>query len=150
MQIVSVYTLSIGKFLNGFFVTVVQIAQIKMINETVPVYLIGAFAPIVDAMISFGYTLVFGFGKGLPQEDYNPELTNDKENLDALEANKNDNFWRVIYLFPMLINCFMLASFMLFIRNESIMFCLSEDRDEDAKALIDKVYHKNEDKIAIL
>ena len=47
MQIVSMFTLFVGKFLNGFFVTVVHMAQIKMINETVPVYLLGTCGPIV-------------------------------------------------------------------------------------------------------
>jgi MFS family permease len=47
MQVVSMYTLTLGKFLNGFFVTVVHMAQIKMINETVPVYLLGTCGPIV-------------------------------------------------------------------------------------------------------
>jgi MFS family permease len=47
MQIVSMFTLFTGKFLNGFFVTVVHMAQIKMINETVPVYLLGTCGPIV-------------------------------------------------------------------------------------------------------
>ena len=48
MQYISLPTLVIGKFLNGFFVTIVQMAQIKMINETVPVYLLGTFGPIVQ------------------------------------------------------------------------------------------------------
>ena len=47
MQIVNIYTITIGKFLNGFFVTVVHIANIKMINETVPVFLIGKFGTVV-------------------------------------------------------------------------------------------------------
>ena len=36
MQYVSLPTLAIGKFLNGLFVSVVYMAQVKMINETVP------------------------------------------------------------------------------------------------------------------
>jgi MFS family permease len=42
-QIVSTPTLCIGKFLNGFFVTVCYIASIKMLNETVPVYELGTY-----------------------------------------------------------------------------------------------------------
>jgi hypothetical protein len=62
MQILSVYPLVIGKFMNGFFVTVVHMAQIKMINETVPVYLLDKYGSIVSALTSLGYFLVFGFG----------------------------------------------------------------------------------------
>ena len=40
MQYLSLPTLILGKLLNGFFVTVVHMACLKMINESVPVYLI--------------------------------------------------------------------------------------------------------------
>jgi len=50
MQILNTYTISLGKFLNGFFVTVVHMANIKMINETVPVYLLGACGTVVGTM----------------------------------------------------------------------------------------------------
>ena len=62
MQVVSIYTLSIGKFLNGVFVTVVHVTILKMINETVPVYLIGRYGPIVQTMACVGYFLVLGSG----------------------------------------------------------------------------------------
>jgi len=47
MQILALPTLVAGKFLHGFFVTVVHMSQIKMLNETVPVYLLGQFGPLV-------------------------------------------------------------------------------------------------------
>jgi hypothetical protein len=50
MQVLNTYTISLGKFLNGFFVTVVHMANIKMINETVPVYLLGACGTVVGTM----------------------------------------------------------------------------------------------------
>ena len=50
----------------------------------------------------------------------------------------------------MFINCFMLAGFLLFVRSDSIMFCLSKDKDEEAIAAIEKVYHDSEDKGRIL
>jgi len=96
-----------------------------MINETVPVYLLGRYGPVVSAGVACGYFLVFVFGKGLPQADYNPKLMDDADNLKALEANKEDEFWRVIYIFPMVINCLMLVGFSLFIRCDPIMFCVS-------------------------
>jgi len=48
MQYLSTLVLCLGKFTNGFFVTVVHIAQIKMINETVPVHLLSKYGPIVQ------------------------------------------------------------------------------------------------------
>ena len=90
MQILSVYCLIIGKFLNGFFVTVVQITQIKMINETVPVYLLDKYGPMINVLDALGYLLVTSFGKGLPSGDYNPILGDTPSNLKALNDNKND------------------------------------------------------------
>ena len=55
-----------------------------MINETVPVYLLGRYGAVVNAMVATGYFLVFFFGIGLPEADYNPKLTDDAENMKAL------------------------------------------------------------------
>lgn len=44
----------------------------------------------------------------------------------------------------------MLMSFYSFIKQDPIMFCLSQDRDDDAMELIEKVYHDSEDKSKIL
>jgi hypothetical protein len=140
MQIVNTYTLAIGKFLNGFFVTVVHIASVKMINETAPVQLLGPCGTVVNFMLSVGYYMVLGFGFFLPAGDYNPELVNDKENEKAKVANINDQFWRLLYLIPVMINVIMLVNFIVFIREDSIMFSLSEDRDSEALKLINNVY----------
>jgi len=70
----------------------------------------------------------------------------DAENLKALEANEQDNFWRVIYIFPTLINCLMLLSFYFFIDSEPIMFSISQNNDVEALKLIDRIYDKDEDR----
>ena len=80
MQILNVWTIAIGKFLHGFFVTVVHLAAIKMVNETIPVYLLGSIGPIIQTSTAAGYLLVLGMGLGLPQNDYNPELVGDEAN----------------------------------------------------------------------
>ena len=80
MQIVNVYTISIGKFLNGFFVTVVHLSAIKMINETIPVYLLGSCGTVIQTTSALGYMLVLGLGMGLPSNDYDPELVGDEAN----------------------------------------------------------------------
>ena len=83
MQYLSTVTLCLGKFLHGVFITVVHISQIKMINETVPVNLLGKYGAIVQQGTALGYFLVLGFGLGLPQADYNPGLSDDPGNLAA-------------------------------------------------------------------
>jgi hypothetical protein len=67
-----------------------------------------------------------------------------------MQADIDDNFWRFIYLFPLIINTFMVASFMILIKHEPIMYCLSQDREDEAMQLIHKIYHHSEDKAKIL
>ena len=50
----------------------------------------------------------------------------------------------------MLISLWMLTSFLLFVRSDSIMYNLSVDKEEEAMVLIKKIYHKDEDYNAIL
>ena len=51
---------------------------------------------------------------------------------------------------PLFINVLMLINFALFIQEDSIMFNLSENRDDDAIKLIKKVYSSEEDPQEIL
>ena len=46
-QILNVYSLALGKFLRGVFVTVVHLAVIKHINETVPIDRLGRTGIII-------------------------------------------------------------------------------------------------------
>ena len=62
MQIVSGWMLILGQFLYGVFVTVVHMACLKMINETIPVYLLGSFGTVVQTGASFGHLLLLGLG----------------------------------------------------------------------------------------
>jgi hypothetical protein len=50
----------------------------------------------------------------------------------------------------MIINLWMLIGFIIFIKEETIMFSLSECREEDAMRMIKKVYHKDEDHFEVL
>ena len=75
MQILNVWTLCIGKFFHGIFVTVCHMAALKMVNETVPVYLLGKVGVVVQTSMAFGYFVVIGMGAGLPSADYDPGVT---------------------------------------------------------------------------
>jgi hypothetical protein len=94
--------------------------------------------------------LSLGLGYGLPSGDYNPILADDPENLKAKEADVADSFWRFIYVFPVFLNCIMLFNFLLFIKEEPIMYNLSKEEDAKALILIKKVYHADEDHGAVL
>jgi hypothetical protein len=124
-------------------------AATKMLNETVPVFMWGRVGVVVQTMMAFGYMLVMGMGMGLPTDDYNPALSNAKNDMAKL-ADQEDTFWRFMYIFPCFLNIWMLFNMLVFIKEDSIMFNLSKDDDESALRLIDKVYHKDEDRNEIL
>jgi len=66
MQFVWVPALVFGKLIHGFSITVVHIAAVKMLNETVPVYHLGSFGPLVQGLMAIGLGLTFGLGIFLP------------------------------------------------------------------------------------
>ena len=53
---------------------------LKMINETVPVYMLFKFGTVIQTGAAFGYLLVLGLGLGLPSADYVPGLQGNKFN----------------------------------------------------------------------
>jgi predicted nucleic acid-binding protein len=75
--------------------------------------------------------MVLALGYFMPSGDYDPEL-NTPENERAKQADIDDQFWRFLYLIPVFVN--------------AIMFNLSQDKENEALLLIDKIYHKDEDR----
>ena len=96
--------------------------------------------------------ICMSFGIFLPQGDYNPSIAFGAsiENDFARQANIDDQMWRVLYAIPLILNFYMLFIFIVFIKEDSIMFNLSQDNDSKALVLIDKIYHKSEDRNVIL
>ena len=58
----------IGKFLFGFSSGVINVAGPKMLDETVPTDLLGAFGIATNAYICLGIGLAMIVGAGLPEE----------------------------------------------------------------------------------
>ena len=113
MQYLNFEVLFICKLLNGFLVTVVHIDSVKMINETIPVYLLDSYGLSVGVMGGVGYLLVMGLGLGLPNEDYSPGLIGNPINDAAKQADIEDQFWRVHYLVPFMVECIMLSIYLI-------------------------------------
>ena len=124
-------------------------AATKMINETVPVYMLGKVGVVVQTSMAFGYFVVIGMGIGLPSADYDPSI-NTPENTLAKQIDIDDTFWRILYIVPCFLNIWMLFSMFAFIKDDSIMFNLSQDDEQGALRLIDKVYDKSENRDEIL
>lgn len=66
--ILSLPAIVIGKFLFGFSSGVINVAHTKMLDETVPVDLLGAFGIATNLYICFGIGLAMIVGAGLPEE----------------------------------------------------------------------------------
>ena len=76
---------------------------------------------------------------------------NDLKNIAALKANKEDNFWRFINIFPCIINVIMLVIYITMINTDSIMHNINKNNDKEALVLIEKIYScQDEDKHDIL
>jgi MFS family permease len=126
MQYLSLFTLCLGSFLQGICIIIVQISISKMINESIPVYKLGSVGVITPIGISFGYVIF------LAMSTFLPDKATDKQN----EIYKNDTFWRWLYLFPSLLNLVMVIVFILFIKEDSIIYNLSKGQDKQALNLI--------------
>jgi hypothetical protein len=61
-----------------------------MIEETVPLHLLGLFGPITNLASNFGKMITIVLGVGLPDRK-------DKEGL------AHTNFWKVIFGFPLVL-----------------------------------------------
>ena len=68
----------------------------------------------------------------------------------AFEADKKDNYWRLINFIPVLASLIMLFNFCLFIKTESIMYSIRNNNTDDALIMIDKIYHRDENRLSIL
>jgi len=145
MQYLNIYSLIFRKLFTAFSTTIVQMSVMKHINETVPVAALAKFAIAMQLVSTIGTAFCFGLGRGLPQGDYDPAVKGSQSNTCAYIADKNDNFWRLIYFFPIISNTLMLFVFVFFINAESIMFSLRQQNDNEAMILIKKVYHSSED-----
>ena len=143
-------TLCVGKVVHGIMVTIVMITASKLINESVPVYLLDKYGAAQQVFSGIGLILVLGFGTELPQANYDPRILNDPTNNLALKADQDDEFWRALYLMPVAINILMLSCFVLFINEDPIMFNIGEGRDAQAMVLINKIYDISENRLEIL
>ena len=127
----------IGKFIFGFSVGVLNVAGPKMLDETVPVDLLGAFGIATNVYICFGIGLATLIGVGLPKDG-------------DIEGYIQDDFWRVVYGFPLLFCLLQNIAFLFFLQEDSILFSIKNGNDNDAIKLIKRVYHKDEDHSKIL
>ena len=101
-----------------------------MTVETVPKHVAGVFVPVTNLFMACGYTLILGSGLILPKGDYSPGLELTGDNLDAYNENREDQAWRFVYIFPVILNVLMLLGYFTLIRAEPILHALKLGDDE--------------------
>jgi len=108
-----------------------------MLDETVPAYLSSSFGTATNTLLAGGIMFAIVLAVGLP------------ESTD-IAAMEKDGFWRVIYGFPYICQFLTNLMFLTCYREDSIVFNIGTGNDEEALALIRKVYAKDEDPNAVL
>jgi len=127
----------IGRFGFGFCCGVFSVAGPKMLDETVPIHLNSSFGTATNTFLSGGIMIAVVLGVLLPE---------DKD----LELQKADGNWRILYGFPYICQFFTVLIFACCFREDSITFSISQGKDDEALALIKKVYSEKEDPEEIL
>ena len=107
----NLYTIIIGKLLFGICTGVINVAYPKMLDETVPLHLLGAFGIATNAYICFGIFLTMLMGAGLPEDG-------------DIEGYEQDEFWRIIYGSAIPFCVLMLIAFTVFVRKDSIVYSI--------------------------
>ena len=95
----------------GFSAGVINVAGPKMLDETVPVDLLGAFGIATNLYVCLGISISVVIGFGLPKEG-------------DIEAFKNDEFWRVVYGFPIIFCVLLQLSLLVYLKEDSIIFSI--------------------------
>ena len=102
-------TIIVGKLMFGITAGILSIACPKILDETIPLEHLGSYgnASNIFLCVGIGGALLIGFG--LPDEN----------DLEALE---NDQFWRVVYGFPIVVCVLLELALLFYLKTDSILF----------------------------
>ena len=130
--IVNVWVITAGRFLHGLSVGIFMAAGPRMLDETVPIHLLGSFGVYTNVYANLGVLLCLLLGLGLPQGE-NP--------TDAELA--DNTFWRVCYGMPIPLLLIGMGIMMTVFTEDSINFNLQQGKRENAIALITQIYDED-------
>ena len=122
-------TLSLARLILGTGGGVMNIAFGKMVSETIPTRLVPTFLMAHNGSVCIGFILVFGLAALLPD-------------ADDLQANKDDELWRVIWLAPAVIAIVEILLVLFAFPYEPVGFCMMMGRDEEGMLHLKRVYRK--------
>ena len=125
--------LTAGRLLLGIAAGIYNVIFGKMIIENMPEHLCHKLCMFHNVTVCCGFVLAFGMGGLLPD-------------AKDLEANKADEYWRVIYLVPAFIGIFIVLIVALVFKQEPIAYCIVMGHEEQGKQHMHRVYSKTDPK----
>ena len=127
----TVLFLTLGRFVLGFAAGLCNLIFSKSITENFPEKLASILAMMCNASICIGIFASFLMGGILPDPD-------------DIEANKEDQMWRIIYLFPAANGVCSILILMFVFRYEPIGYLVSKNLEEECILHMHKVYRKKD------
>lgn len=115
----SVWFISAGRFFYGFGCGILAVFIPKMIEETVPTYLLAPYGVTVNLGIAAGSLIPVILSPGLPQDH-------------DIETLKKDKFYKLILLFPLFFQISQLSFFALVYRLEPVKYLIRNNRSKRA------------------
>ena len=134
-MICTVPTLCLGRFLCGITAGVVNNVMGKSLDETIPVKASGQFGTLLNTYICIGFPISYLLGAFLPDEP---------------DEMAEDEMWRIIYGAPALLAIAQILLFLLVFKHEPVAYNVALRNEEDAKALLRKVYKKTDNFDALI
>ena len=124
-------TLTIGRLLLGTGGGCMNVTLGKLITENIPQSIQSSFAMAHNFFLGLGVFVVLLFGLVLPdQED--------------LEANKEDEMWRVIWLGPVAIGIFTITMTLFVMDLEPVAYCMMIGREDEGRKHLERLYRKKQ------
>eukprot|EP00347_Sterkiella_histriomuscorum_P013305 403365224 len=129
--VLNFYAMCAGRFVLGFCGGLFSVSLARMIDETVPINLLGTFGVVTNLSMNAGNMVSILMGAGLPDQD-------------DTQAIKDSNFWRVIFGLPIIIQVIQILAFVLVIKSEPIKYLIDQKKDTECLNAIAKVYDSSQ------
>lgn len=125
MMHLSLSTLLVGRVIFGFFSGILGTVTTKSVAENMPDKASSKYGMAFNSACCFGILVCFLLGFMIPTAE--AELLVDQR-------------WRIIFLMPCVFATLQIILYLVYIKEEPYMFCISTGRDEEGKRMIRRVF----------